>query len=133
MLFEVFEEGDVFFGVVEEGEGFAFYEPGKAEEGEEYDFDHHGHVAGGVEQFYEHENDLEGDHGPAAETIDGVAHTFARSHVATRFGEEADAVDGQQEEEQCGKNGVEDVGNLHGELEETDGLSGGYPADLAGE
>ena len=54
LLFEGCEAGFVFFGVVEEGDGFAFDEPGDAEEVEQDYLKDHGRVAREADNFGYH-------------------------------------------------------------------------------
>ena len=134
LFFEGFEAGFVFFGVVEEGEGFAFDEPGDAEEGEEDDFEDHGEVAGHGGQLGQSEDYLYAYHTEATDAIDMVTDLLAGGHaVFARLGEEEGAVDGQHEEEEHGEGAVKDVGDVHGQLEEAHEGVIVQPADAAWE
>ena len=132
MLFEGFEAGFVFFGVVEEGEGFAFDEPRDAEEGEQDDLEKHGGVAWEAGELGYHKEHFYARHAEAADAVDDVAGLLAGGHaVFACLGEQEGAVDGQHQEEEYGEGAVELVRDVHGQLEEAHERALVHPADAA--
>ena len=125
--------GGVVFGVVEEGEGFAFDEPGDAEEQQEEYLQNHGVEAGGFDDAYQQEDHFERQHAVAADAVYLVANFFALGHGLLRLGELKDAVERDGHKEEGGTSGVDVVGNFYRHLEEADGGAVGDPADFAWE
>ena len=121
------------FFVVEHREGLPFHQPGEAEQVQEEDFHDHDGPARGLQEPGGDEDGHQRQHPVAAEAVDFVAELLLFGHRFAMLGELEQAVEGDGEEEEGRADRVDDIGGLHGQLEEAHGGFGIHPAHAARE